>query len=55
VKDFRGAWWTLSEKCGLGKFVKAEDDKLKWIGLLFHDLTRSAVRNMVRAGIPEVV
>lgn len=55
VKDFRGAWWALCEKCGFGKFVKAEDDKLRWEGLLFHDLRRSAVRNMVRAGIPEVV
>ncbi len=55
VKDFRGAWWALCAKAGLGKFVKAEDDKLRWEGLLFHDLRRSAVRNMVRAGIPEVV
>ena len=55
VKDLGGAWWALCEKCGLGKFVKAEDDKLRWEGLLFHDLRRSAVRNMVRAGIPEVV
>jgi integrase len=55
VKDFRGAWWALCAKAGLGKFVKAGDDKLRWEGLLFHDLRRSAVRNMVRAGIPEVV
>jgi hypothetical protein len=40
VKDFRGAWWVLCEKCDLGKFVKVEDDKLRWEGLLFHDLGR---------------
>jgi integrase len=55
VKDFRGAWWALCTKAGLGKFVKDEDEKLKWTGLIFHDLRRSAVRNMIRAGIPEVV
>ncbi len=55
IKDFRGAWWSLCEKSELGKFVKDEGGKLKWQGLLFHDLRRSAVRNMVRAGIPEVV
>ena len=55
VKDFRGAWWALCEQAGLGKFVKTESDKLRWTGLLFHDLRRSAVRNIVRAGIPEVV
>lgn len=42
VKDFRTAWKKLTEVAKLP-------------GLLFHDLRRSAVRNMVRRGVPEVV
>lgn len=42
VKDFRTAWKNLTVAAGLP-------------GLLFHDLRRSAVRNMVRCGVPEVV
>jgi integrase len=57
VRDFRGAWWRLCEDAGLGSFVRYRDSKGKqqqrWEGLLFHDLRRSAVRNMVRDGVHE--
>ena len=42
ILDFRERWDTLTRKSALD-------------GLLFHDLRRSAVRNMIRRGVPEVV
>jgi integrase len=42
IKSIQATWRKVTEACGLE-------------GLLFHDLRRTAVRNMVRAGIPEKV
>jgi integrase len=42
IVDFRRSWATTCGKVGLS-------------GLLFHDLRRSAIRNMVRAGVPQSV
>jgi hypothetical protein len=67
----RQAWWNACIRAGLGRFECRDCDsnvsegrrcstcqskkKAKYIGLKFHDLRRTGIRNMSRKGIPEKV
>jgi integrase len=67
VRDFRKAWWAACIRAGVGKMVcsqcsrptttkkcdACDSDNLKYEGLIFHDLRRTAARNLRRAGVAE--
>jgi integrase len=57
VGDFRKAWSTACVKVGLGTRVKGKKNGGygTYTGLIPHDLRRSAVRNMIRAGVSQSV
>jgi integrase len=55
--NLRKEWMTACAACGLGRKIEVEGkpyDPL-YEGLTVHDLRRSAVRNLVRSGVPETV
>jgi len=61
IKDFRGTWNKACRDTGLGygyktsaEYVAEWKDKLA-AGPILHDFRRTAVRNMVRSGVPERV
>ncbi len=57
VGDFRKAWTTASVETGLYHVVVLDTSgtEKKAADRLFHDLRRTAARNMIRAGVPERV
>jgi hypothetical protein len=64
IKDFRGAWDSACIEAGLSEILTddkgrpVKDKKGEVVRVrtkLFHDFRRTAVRNMVRAGVPERV
>ncbi len=54
--NLRKDWQRACAAAGLGTLTDVEDSyEKRYDGLLLHDLRRSAVRNLVRAGVPERV
>ena len=51
VAQPRKDWYALCVRCGLGKL----DEAGRYEGLQMHDLRRSAVRRLVRSGVPEKI
>ena len=58
IRDFRGSWEIACKKAGLWDAARVRGKSGKRVGgpnKLVHDLRRTGVRNLVRAGVPEKV
>lgn len=53
--SFRKTWRSACVRAGLGEIQELNDGAEVYTGLIFHDLRRSGVRNLVRAGVTERV
>lgn len=55
IKGFRKAWNKACLKAGLFEVENEDGNERRVVTRIFHDLRRTAIRNMVRSGIPERV
>jgi integrase len=56
LQSIRSAWRRGCQHVGLGKMIENEQKGRKvWQGKIPHDFRRTAVRNMIRAGVPQAV
>ena len=56
IKDFRGSWDSACIQAGLFEVTRDEEgNETKTPTKLFHDFRRTAIRDMVRSGVPERV
>jgi integrase len=56
VGDWRKRWRKACVEEGLGRWIKDEAGKvIGYKGAIFHDLRRSGIRDLVRAGVPQSV
>lgn len=55
--NLRKEWTQACAACSLGRIIKIEGKPYdpRYSGLIVHDLRRSAIRNLVNAGVPETV
>jgi integrase len=54
-KNLRKAFQTAAVAVGLGKWRDSKNHDAGYDGIIIHDLRRSGVRNLVRAGVSETV
>ncbi len=55
INSFRRAVRSAAIAAGLGQLVKDQTGKEKYVGFLPHDMRRSGIRNLVKAGVSEAV
>lgn len=55
IRSFLKRWRTACIKAGLFEVAFVEGKPVKRAAKLFHDIRRTAVRDMIRAGVPETV
>jgi integrase len=53
--NLRKAWHRACVAAGLGTLTEVKDKDPVYSGLIVHDLRRSAIRNLIRAGVRETV